>query len=122
MPVWNDFDHLTDQTRMLHMTKRKTQPWKTGLPVDFRPADSFRLFPPRHWIRRTRRALFGDYGFTGKYKTHPDPNQEAFFFGLVKECLDKGVFGEDLLREEMAKNHLRHDALDVLDRIPPLAA
>ena len=119
---WNDFDHLTEQTRMLHMTKRRTQPWKTGLPVDFRPADSFRLFPPRHWIRRTRRALFGDYGFTGKYKVHPDPNQERFFFGLVRECLDKGVFGEDLLREEMAKNHLRHDALEVLDRIPPLAA
>ena len=26
-PEWNDFDHLTPQTRMLHTTKRKTQPW-----------------------------------------------------------------------------------------------
>jgi hypothetical protein len=121
-PEWNDFDHLTEQTRMLHNTKRWTQPWKTGLPVDFRPADTFRLFPPRHWVRRARRALFGDYGFTGKYKPHPDPNQERFFFGLVRECLDKGVFGEDLLREEMAKNHLRHDALELLERTPPLAA
>ena len=65
---WNDFDHLTEKTRMLHNTKRRTQPWKTGLPVDFRPADTFRLFPPRHWIRRSRRALFGDYRFTGHYK------------------------------------------------------
>ena len=81
-----------------------------------------RLFPPRHWIRRSRRALFGDYRFTGHYKSHPDPRQEQFFFGLVRECLDKGVFGEDLLREEMAKNHLRHDALEVLKRTPPLAA
>jgi len=119
---WNDFDHLTDKTRMLHTTKRKTQPWKTGLPVDFRPADTFRLFPPRHWIRRARRALFGDYGLLGAYKKHPDPNQEAFFFGLVRECLDKGVIGEDLLRAEMAKNHLRHDAFEVMQRIPPLAA
>ncbi|MGD2055267.1 MAG: hypothetical protein PVJ15_00560 [Gammaproteobacteria bacterium] len=119
---WNDFDHLTDRTRMLHTTKRKTQPWKTGLPVDFRPADTFRLFPPRHWIRRARRALFGDYRFLGAYRKHPDPNQEAFFFGLVRECLDKGEFGEDLLRAEMAKNHLRHDAFEVLQRIPPLAA
>ena len=121
-PEWNDFDHLTEQTRMLHNTKRWTQPWKTGLPVDFRPADTFRLFPPRHWVRRARRALFGDYGLTGKYKPHPDPNQERFFFGLVRECLDKGVFGEDLLREEMANNHLRHDALELLERTPPLAA
>jgi hypothetical protein len=119
---WNDFDHLTDKTRMLHTTKRKTQPWKTGLPVDFRPADTFRLFPPRHWIRRARRTLFGDYGLLGAYKKHPDPNQEAFFFGLVRECLDKGVIGEDLLRAEMAKNHLRHDAFEVMQRIPPLAA
>ena len=32
---WNDFDHLTEKTRMLHTTKRRHQPWKTGLPVDF---------------------------------------------------------------------------------------
>ncbi len=111
---WNDFDHLTDKTKMLHNTKRKTQPWKTGLPVDFRPADTFRLFPPKHWLRRTRRALFGDYGLAGTYKRHPDPNQERFFFGLVRECLDKGVITEELLREEMAKNHVRHDALELI--------
>ncbi|WP_206609491.1 glycosyltransferase family protein [Thiohalobacter thiocyanaticus] len=120
-PEWNDFDHLDENTRMLHNTKRKTQPWKTGLPVDFRAADSFRLFPPKHWFRRARRALFGDYGLAGRYRAHPDPNQEAFFFGLVRECLDQGVITEDLLREEMAKNHLRHDALELLDRTPPLA-
>jgi len=111
---WNDFDHLTDNTKMLHNTKRKTQPWKTGLPVDFRPADTFRLFPPKHWVRRTRRALFGDYGMTGTYKRHPDPNQERFFFGLVRECLEKGVISEDLLRDEMAKNHVRHDAFELI--------
>lgn len=118
---WNDFDHLTAKTKMLHNTKRKTQPWKTGLPIDYRPADTFRLFPPKHWIRRARRALFGDYGLTGKYKKHPDENQERFFFGLVRECLDKGVISESLLREEMEKNHLRHDALELLERTPPLA-
>jgi hypothetical protein len=119
---WNDFDHLSEKTKMLHTTKRKTQPWKTGLPIDFRPADSFRLFPPRHWLRRARRALFGDYALLGKYKQNPDPNQENFFFGLVRECLDKGIISEELLREEMAKNHLRHDALELMQRIPPLAA
>jgi hypothetical protein len=30
---WNDFDRLTPKTRMLHNTRRRTQPWKTGLPV-----------------------------------------------------------------------------------------
>jgi hypothetical protein len=119
---WNDFDHLDDDTRLLHNTKRKTQPWKTGLPVDYRPADTFRLFPPRHWIRRARRALFGDYKFAGTYQQHPDPRQEQFFFALLKECLENGVLTEADLREEMRRNHVRHDALEILARTPPLAA
>ncbi|HFD78841.1 MAG TPA: hypothetical protein ENK05_00425 [Gammaproteobacteria bacterium] len=119
---WNDFDHLDENTKMLHTTKRKHQPWKTGLPIDYRPADTFQLFPPKHWIRRARRSLFGDYGLLGHYGRHPDPKQEAFFFGLVRECLDKGIVTEEQLRREMELNHLRHDALELLERIEPLAA
>jgi len=121
-PEWNDFDHLTEKTKMLHTTKRKHQPWKTGLPIDYRPADSFRLFPPRHWLRRARRGLFGDYGLLGRYGRHPDPKQEQFFFGLVRECLEQGVVTETRLREAMARNHLRHDALQLIENTPPLAA
>lgn len=116
-PEWNDFDHLTPRTRMLHNTKRWTQPWKTGLPVDFRPADSFRLFPPRHWLRRTRRALFGDYRFAGHYRRHPDPAQERVFFRLLGECLAAGVVDEARLRAEIASRHLRPDAFEVLARV-----
>ena len=53
---------------------------------------------------------------------HPDPKRKQFFFGLVGECLDKGIITEAQLREEMAKNHLRHDVLEGVERIPPLAA
>lgn len=121
-PEWNDFDRLTPATKMLHNTKRYTQPWKTGLPVDFRPADRFKLFPPRHWLRRARRALFGDYRFAGHYRRHPDPKQEALFFGLVRECLDQGVLTEAMLKDEMRHNHIRHDALELVRTVPPLAA
>lgn len=108
---WNDFDHLDENTKLLHNTKRKTQPWKTGLPIDYRPADTFQLFPPRHWLRRARRALFGDYRFAGRYDAHPDPAQEAFFFGLVRECIDNGVISESQLRDEIRQGHVREDAL-----------
>ena len=111
---WNDFDNLTEQTKLLHNTKRKTQPWKTGLKVDYRPADTFQLFPPRHWLRRARRALFGEYKFAGTYDAHPDPNQEKFFFGLVKGCLEDGVITEAQLLEEMEPGHLRADALELV--------
>ncbi|MFT4613928.1 MAG: hypothetical protein ACI9NT_001070 [Bacteroidia bacterium] len=111
---WNDFDNLTENTKLLHNTKRKTQPWKTGLSIDYRPADTFQLFPPRHWLRRGRRALFGDYRFAGTYDAHPDPAQEAFFFGLVREALDDGVVTAQMLRDEMDQGHLRHDALELI--------
>jgi hypothetical protein len=118
---WNDFDRLTPQTRLLHNTKRKTQPWKTGLPVDFTPPDKFKRYPGLRQLRRLRDRLFGQHAFRGRYLAHPDSNQERFFFGLLRECLDKGVVDEALLREEMRRNHVRHDALELLDRTPPLA-
>lgn len=118
---WNDFDQLTGRTKMLHNTRRRTQPWKTGLPTDWRPAERFRLFPPVAWVMRARRKLFGEYGLLGNYKAHPDPNQERFFFGLLKECVDKGIITEQMLREEMSRNHVRHDAIEVLERTPPLS-
>ncbi len=117
---WNDFDKFTTETKMLHTTRRRTQPWKTGLPTDWRPAERFRLFPPAAWILRARRKLFGEYAFLGNYRQHPDQNQEQFFFGLLKECLAEGRLSEDFLREEMAKNHVRHDAFEVLERTPDL--
>ena len=117
---WNDFDRLTSETRLLHNTRRLTQPWKTGLPVDWRPAERFRLFPPLAWLMRARRKFFGEYGLMGNYRSHPDPNQERFFFGLLNECLEKGIVTLDELQAEMAHNHIRHDAIEVLERTGPL--
>ena len=120
-PEWNDFDHLGPNTRLLHNTKRWNQPWKTGLPVDFTPADNSFL-APLTWLRRARAALFGRYGMLGAYRPHPDQNQERFFFGLLRECLEQGVISDAMLREEMARNHVRHDAFEVIERTPKLAA
>jgi hypothetical protein len=43
------------------------------------------------------------------------------FFGLLRECIDKGLVTEEMLRNEMKQNHVRHDAFEVLDRTPALA-
>jgi hypothetical protein len=121
-PEWNDFDHLTPATRLLHNTKRLTQPWKTGLPVDFTPAEHTRSFPPLGWLRRARRTLLGPYTWVGHYHRHPDPAQERFFFGLLREAVERGAVSEALLREEMCHNHLRHDALELIGRGSSAAA
>jgi hypothetical protein len=119
---WNDFDRLTPHTKLLHNTRRWTQPWKTGLPVDFVPGEQFSGVPGVAWLMRKRREWFGDHAFLGRYVRHPDANQERFFFGLLRECLERGIVSEELLRREMERNHVRHDALEVLRRTPPLAA
>jgi hypothetical protein len=109
-PEWNDFDRLTPATRMLHNTKRRTQPWKTGLPIDFtNRVPLIGRFLPENGIR-----------LWGKYKKHPDPRQEAFFFALLRECIDSGRITRDQIETEMRENHVRHDALDLIARVPSL--
>jgi hypothetical protein len=119
---WNDFDHLDDNTQLLHNTKRRTQPWKTGLPVDYTPANKFKDKPLLASLNRLRANVFGEYGLLGRYHEHPDKQQETFFFGLLRECLDKGHVTEELVREEISKNHVRHDAFEVLARTPALGS
>ncbi len=121
-PEWNDFDRLTAETRMLHTTRRSTQPWKTGLRMDYMPVEHFRPFPPFGWLMRARRALFGPYGLLPRYRRHPDPNQEALFFAYLRECLEQGTITEELLREHMARKHIRPDAFEVVERVPGVDA
>lgn len=119
---WNDFDRLSENTKLLHNTKRRTQPWKTGLPVDYTPADKLKKYPVLARMNEWRKRVFGEYGLLGHYKAHPDPKQEQFFFSLVRECLEKGVVSESLVRDEMKQNHVRHDALKLVEKAPSLAA
>ncbi|MCA1659658.1 MAG: hypothetical protein LC642_03820 [Verrucomicrobiaceae bacterium] len=101
-PEWNDFDRLTPATKLLHNTKRRTQPWKTGLPIDFTNRTA--------WISR----------LWGKYKKHPDPRQEAFFFALLRECVEEGKISIEQIKSEMRDNHVRHDALELMRSVPPI--
>jgi hypothetical protein len=112
---WNSFDTLNESTKLLHNTMRRTQPWKTGLPVDFRLGEKARPKKKRSVIGRFVHGLMARTA-PATYEPHPDPNQERFFFSLLRECVDKGVVSESLLREEMRRNHMRHDALQLLER------
>ncbi len=109
---WNDFDRLASDTRLIHNTKRRTQPWKTGLPIDF-----------TNRVPRIGRWLLGEgIRLPGRYKSHPDPRQEGLFFAYLAECLDAGEVTEKDLRDEMAADHLRHDALDRVRAAPSVDA
>jgi hypothetical protein len=111
--VWNDFDRLEDDTKLVHNTKRRTQPWKSGLKVDF----TNRIKLP--FLAK----LMGTNGIRlpGRYKNHPDPHQEKFFYTMVAECMENGMLTDGFLREEMAKNHIRHDSIDLVNRMKKAA-
>jgi hypothetical protein len=109
---WNDFDHLGPATRILHTTYRRTQPWKTGLPIDF----TVRV-KPKSVLKQLKNLIVPKQPKSETYEPHPDPNQERLFFGLLAECLEKGLVTEDLVRREMSANHVRHDALELCSRV-----
>jgi hypothetical protein len=119
---WNHFDTLNARTKLLHNTKRRTQPWKTGLPVDFTTRERHKGLISTGWMIGAVNTVLGQASPFARYHRHPDPNQERFFFGLLRECVDAGTVGEAMLRDAMARNFIRHDALRLLERTPGLAA
>ena len=102
-PEWNDFDRLTANTRILHTTKRRTQPWKAGLPIDY----TLRERGPFDFLRKFKRKT---------YEPHPDPNQEALVYSLLADLVDRGDVTKPQLVAEMAANHVRHDSLELVER------
>lgn len=105
-PEWNDFDRLTPATHLLHTTKRRTQPWKTGLPVDYTLREggiAGLAIPLRRWL-------------TPRYRPHPDRNQEAYFYALLAEAVDCGAIASSEVEREVAIGHIRPDSPALIDR------
>ena len=105
-PEWNDFDRLTPATKLLHNTKRRTQPWKTGLPIDFTFKERGLLNFALPIVRK----------LAPNYTRHPDRNQEAFFYALLADALDAGAVTTDQVREEVRLGHVRPDSEALIDR------
>jgi hypothetical protein len=105
-PEWNDFDHLDDHTKLLHNTKRRTQPWKTGLPVDFTLKERRGLMSLAMPIVRM---------VAPNYTRHPDRNQEAYFYALLAEGLDTGSIERAAVEKEVRLGHVRPDSLELID-------
>ena len=117
-PEWNHFDTLTERTQLLHNTRRRTQPWKTGLPVDFQIHAPLFGVVPQSLIRSLRRLS----PFPDAYQPHPDPRQTALFFALLRECLELKLISEERLRDEIARRHIRPDVFTLLDQTPSASA
>jgi hypothetical protein len=119
--AWNRFDVLDAGTKLLHNTHRRTQPWKTGLPADFTVRNTTLSARAGSLLRRLG-GVVGAGPRQGYYRPHPDPRQEAFFFGLLNEALEAGAVSPELVRQEIAAGNVRPDALALVERARARAA
>jgi hypothetical protein len=105
-PEWNDFDRLTPETKLIHNTKRRTQPWKTGLPIDFTFRERGLLDFALPIIRK----------LAPNYTRHPDERQEAYFYALLADALDSGAVSREQVEKEVRLGHVRADSQALIDR------
>ena len=105
-PEWNDFDRLTPSTKLVHNTKRRTQPWKTGLPIDFTFKERGLLNFALPIVRK----------LAPNYTRHPDERQEAYFYALLADALDSGAVEEEQVQKEVRLGHVRPDSGELIER------
>ena len=105
-PEWNDFDRLTPETKLLHNTKRRTQPWKTGLPIDFTFKERGLLNFALPIVRK----------LAPNYTRHPDRKQEAYFYAMLADALDSGVVKKEQVEKEVGLGHVRPDSEALIER------
>jgi hypothetical protein len=110
--IWNSFNKLNEETRLLHTSRLSTQPWSTGLPLaEYRYDPTFPVPRATLWQRllgrKPQRICI----------PNPDPAQEQLFFELLGECLAAGRIAESYVKSEIEGGRLRRDAFEVLRNV-----
>lgn len=108
--LWNSLDVVNEETKMLHTTQRLTQPWKTGLPIDFTPGTPPKLFGiiPRKPLLKLRGK------WPTHYKPHPDASIETLFFDLAREAFEGGAVTKEDVQSGIDAKNLRNDFFELL--------
>jgi len=105
--IWNNLDTLTPETYMIHMTNRLTQPWKTGLPIDFTrnsPGKYIGIIP-KIWALKLRGK------WPSVYQKHPDRKIENLFFSLAKNAYLAGSITKSDIEKDIETKDVRPDIL-----------
>lgn len=107
---WNSLDYADLDTKFLHTTNRLTQPWRTGLPIDFTRQPMPKIFGiiPREPIHK----ILGKY--PTHYQKHKDENIEKIFLFLLKNAMRDGAINRYFIEQEIQLGHVRKDIFDIL--------
>lgn len=123
--AWNSLDQLGPDTRMVHMTNQRTQPWKTGLRYDQRKMGNHlqgrrllsTLHKSRGYVRGSIEYVLLAYS-SDRYLPHPDPNQEKFFFALLKEAVQTGAIESREVQKAVRRGFVRKDIFRCISDAP----
>ena len=102
---WNSHDRIEPDTRLLHMTRMSTQPWKTGLRVGATRPDA----PPILGVipRTLARRVLGRP--EPRFERHPDADVEHAFMALFKDAVRAGAVTEAEISDAIARERIRPD-------------
>jgi hypothetical protein len=107
---WNHCDKLDAKTKLIHFTNRITQPWKTGLNVDFTYDTPSRYsFLPPVILGKLKNLLHHNNKYESKYQLNPDKAQENFFFELLVNGIKFGAISNSFLEECVKRKYVRED-------------
>jgi len=111
--IWNHLDEVTPETKMVHMTHQRTQPWKTGLPYTVTPRKLGKVFGiiPKEWLPS------GKDKYPSHYQEHASEEVKRFFFGLAKDALAAGAVSEEMVQKEIDEGRIRPDLFDIVSTI-----
>jgi hypothetical protein len=107
---FNSLDWVSNDTVFLHTTNRLTQPWKTGLKVDFtrnNPGKYFNLVPKKAVLK-----ILGKY--PSRYIKHPSPEIEKLFFKLANQAIQEGYLSIEEVNHAIKSGAVRRDFLNFI--------
>lgn len=108
--IWNNLDNFDDETIMIHTTDRLTQPWKTGLKIDFTIHDQGKYFGiiPKRWLLKLRGKI------PTHYLPHPNKNIDNLIFKLIKGAVDDGAIKIADIQREINLGNVRADLIEII--------
>lgn len=107
---YNDFDALGDETILMHLTNRRTQPWRAGLP--------FRYKREKGFIYESSRVLkdlaMGRVPY--RHLEHPNSEISQFIFRSLKAALLHGTVSVSDLLGAVNDRQIRSDIVQAINR------
>lgn len=109
--VYNSFDTVNSDTVLLHNTSRATQPWKTGLQIDYLYDTKLKVSKTRRLLGRIKRSVYNKKQY---YSSHPDQKQVEIFLDNLKGAIQAGYITNSELQTAIVQKHIRSDIMELL--------